>query len=408
MPELTSISEEFLPVLIVGLIFGYSLLALLLTTALLIISMLQARFRLTEVVTHDQLLAALAQTGLKRLGSRILDPAAPESATGISIRYSFRRARRQILHFYRNRLMRVQFFTGVAGLLAVAALGWGQDYLPTQLKTAIPAGPAFVAALVLIFLFVTLGEMAVDVVGKALLGRLSELPSRKEAMSTSLIAAESERGGPGSLPGSVATPIEAIAPILDSIDRLMETIERGRSSIREPMLQLSASAEALATMAKALSERPVDTTQSGSEAGGAELRTAIERLTAKIEQLAERPAETAQAANYGTGGDELRAAIDRLTAKIEQLAEGPAETAQAANYGTGGDELRAAIDRLTAKIEQLAERPAETAQAYGTGGDELRAAIDRLTAKIEQLADTRSRRSVGDLEELRNLLKELE
>jgi len=343
MPELTSIAEEFLPVLIVGLIFAYSLLALLLTTALLIISMLQARFGLTEMVTHDRLLAVLAQTGLKRLGSRIIDPAASESATRIWTPYRFARARRQILHFYRNRLMRVQFFTGVAGLLAIAALGWAQDHLRiTQLQIAIPAGPAFAAALVLILLFVTLGEMAVDVAGKALLGRLSELPSRKEAMSTSLIAAESERGGPGSLPGSVATPIGALAPILDSIDRLMETIERGRSSIRHPMLQLSASAEALATMAKALSERAVDTTQSGSAAGGAELRAAIERLTAKIEQLVERPAETAQAANYATSGDELRAAIDRLTAKIEQL------------------------------------------------------------------ADTRPRRSVGNLEELRNLLKELE
>ena len=119
--------------------------------------------------------------------------------------------------------MRVQFFTGVAGLLAIAALGWAQDDLRiTQLQIAIPAGPAFAAALVLILLFVTLGEMAVDVAGKALLGRLSELPSRKEAMSTSLIAAESERGGPGSLAGSVATPIGALAPILDSIDRLMQ------------------------------------------------------------------------------------------------------------------------------------------------------------------------------------------
>src|SRR5690349_1014621 len=170
MPELTSITDEFLPLLIVGLIFGYSLLALLLTTALLIISMLQARFRLTEVVTHDQLLAALAQTGLKRLGSRILDPAAPESATGISIRYSFRRARRQILHFYRNRLLRVQFFTGVAGLLAVAALGWGQDYLPTQLKTAIPAGAGIVAAAEPIFRIFTPGVIAVAVARNALHG----------------------------------------------------------------------------------------------------------------------------------------------------------------------------------------------------------------------------------------------
>ena len=99
MPELPSITEELLPLLIVGLIFVYSFVALLLTTAILIASMLQARFRLTGVVTLDQLLAVFAQTGLKRLGPRIVDPAGSESATGIWSPYCFGVARRQILHF---------------------------------------------------------------------------------------------------------------------------------------------------------------------------------------------------------------------------------------------------------------------------------------------------------------------
>jgi len=83
MPELPSIAEELLPVLLLGLIFVYSLATLLIITALLIVSMLRARFRLTEAVTNDQLLAVLAQTGLKRLGPQIVDPAAFERATGI-------------------------------------------------------------------------------------------------------------------------------------------------------------------------------------------------------------------------------------------------------------------------------------------------------------------------------------
>jgi methyl-accepting chemotaxis protein len=406
MPELPSIAEELLPVLLLGLIFVYSLATLLIITALLIVSMLRARFRLTEAVTNDQLLAVLAQTGLKRLGPQIVDPAAFERATGICSQYPFGRVRRPILHLYRNRLMRVQFFTGVAGLLAISAMGWAKDYLHiTQIEIAIPAGPAFVAALVLILLFVIFGEMAVDVTGKALLGRISEIPSRNASRSTLLIPAEGERVGPGSLSGSVATPFGAIAPILDSIERLMEVIERRRSSLREPMLQLSASAEAMTAMAKALSERAFDTAQAGTE-----FRAAIDRLTAKIEQLAERPAEMAQAATQALGNDELKTAIERLTAKIEQLTERPAETAQAATHALGSDELKTAIDRLTAKIEQLAERPAETAQAatYALGSDELKTAIDRLTAKIEQAGRTRSRSSRGDRDKLRNLLKEFE
>ena len=84
--------------------------------------------------------------------------------------------------------------------------------------------------------------------------------------------------------------------------------------------------------------------------------------------------------------------------------------AQAASNAASGDELKTAIDRLTAKIEQLAERPADTAQtaSYAATGDELRTAIERLTAKIEQLAETLPRHSAGDLEEVRNLLKEFE
>src|SRR5204862_5406109 len=174
-------------------------------------------------------------------------------------------------------------------------------------EIAMPAGPAFVAALVLVLLFVTFGRMAVDAAGRALLGRISELPFMSASTSTLLLPTEGERVGTGSLSDSVAPPVGAIAPILDSIERLMETIERGRSSVREPMLQLSASAEALAAMAKALSERPLDTTQAASNAAsGDELKTAIDRLTVKIEQLAERPADTAQAASYAATGDELR------------------------------------------------------------------------------------------------------
>jgi hypothetical protein len=288
MPDLPSINEELLPVLIPGLIFLYSLTTLLITTALLIVSMLQARSRLTELVTRDQLLGVFAQTGLKRLGPRIVDPAASEGATAIWSPYRLRRARRQILRFYRNRLMRLQFFTGVGGLLAIAALGGAQDYLHiTQIEITISARPAFVAALalVLVLLFVTFGQMAVDAAGRALLGRISELPFMSASASTLLLPTQGERVGTGSVSGSVASPVGAIAPILDSIERLMETIERGRNSLRVPMLQLSASAEALASMAKALSERPVDTVQAGTE-----FRTAIDRLTAKIEQLAARPA----------------------------------------------------------------------------------------------------------------------
>src|SRR6202035_2356245 len=108
------------------------------------------RARLTGVTTRDQLLTVVAQTVLKRLDPRIVDPASERNA-----------ARREIGHLYLDRLVRVHFFTGVVGLLAIAALGWIKDYLHiTEIEIAVPAGLAFVAALVRV-LFFPLGRLAI-------------------------------------------------------------------------------------------------------------------------------------------------------------------------------------------------------------------------------------------------------
>jgi hypothetical protein len=294
MPELPWMTAERLPELIPGLIFLYTLAVLLFTTLLLIGGLMRARFRLAEVVTRDQLLAVFAQTGFKRLGPRIVDPAPSDAlmrdTVGIQSRFRFRRARREIAQHYRDRLVRVQFFTGVAGLLAIAALGWVQELHITNFEIAIPAGPSFVAALVLVLLFVTFGRLTVDVAAKSLLARMSELPFRSNSRRTLLITAEADRVGSASVTGSLDSSVGVVS-ILAAIEGLMEVMERDRSSLREPMIQLAASAEALAAMAKVISERPVDAAPANADATtGKQLKTAIDRLATRIEQLAERPA----------------------------------------------------------------------------------------------------------------------
>ena len=168
MPALPLILTVHLPELIPGLIFLYALITLLLTTLLLRARIMRARARLTGVTTRDQLLTVVAQTGLKRLGVRIVDPAPSEGPMRDA-------ARREIGHLYRDRLVRVHFFTGVAGLLAIAALGRIKDYLHiTEIEIAVPAGLAFVAALGLVLLF-TLGRLAIGAAAASLLDRISEL-----------------------------------------------------------------------------------------------------------------------------------------------------------------------------------------------------------------------------------------
>ena len=276
MPELALILTEHLPELIPGLIFLCALITLLLTTLLLMARIMRARARLTGVTTRDQLVMVVAQTGLKRLGPRIADPAPSERNA----------ARREIGHLYRDRLVRVHFFTGVAGLLAIAALGWIKDYLHiTEIEIAVPAGLAFVAALGLVLLF-ALGQLAIGAAAASLLDRISELSFGSVSGHTLLIAAEGDRVSTNALTGSFASPVETVAPIVDAIKGLIEIMDHGRNSLSEPMMQLSASAEALAAMAKAISERPTDLAQGETDAGTAqELKTAVERLRAPIERL---------------------------------------------------------------------------------------------------------------------------
>ena len=69
MTELPAMIAAHWTALIVPLLFVYALIALLITTVLLIKALVQVRHRLAEVTSRDQLLAIFAQTGAKTLRS---------------------------------------------------------------------------------------------------------------------------------------------------------------------------------------------------------------------------------------------------------------------------------------------------------------------------------------------------
>src|SRR6266550_307015 len=102
MTELPLRLAEHWPELILGLIFLYALITLLLTTVLLTAGITQARTRLAEAVTRDQLPAVFAQSGLESLGHRIIGPAPArgpvQDTVLIQSPFSFGRARREIAH----------------------------------------------------------------------------------------------------------------------------------------------------------------------------------------------------------------------------------------------------------------------------------------------------------------------
>ena len=196
--------------------------------------------------------------------------------------------------------------------------------------------------------------------------------------------------------------------IVDAAARAIQILEDSHNSLREPMMHLAASAEALAAMATAISDRTTEAIQPAPLEAQEALKSAIDLLTAKIEQLAERPVEVQPAPV--AAGDELKTAIDRLTTKIEQVAERSVEV-QPPSQIPAVEELKTSIDRLTVKIEQLAERATDSQPTQMPASDELKIAIDGLTAKIEQLGGNAFRPTVGlsaQLHELHELLKEFD
>src|ERR1051326_197737 len=81
LPSIPSIVMRNLPEFVLGVLFIYALIALLLTTLLMTVRILKARSNLTDASTRDELLAVFAQSGLQHWVSRVFD-LAPSQVPG--------------------------------------------------------------------------------------------------------------------------------------------------------------------------------------------------------------------------------------------------------------------------------------------------------------------------------------
>src|ERR1041385_8456241 len=307
LPSIPSIVMRNLPEFVLGVLFIYALIALLLTTLFMTARILKARSNLTDASTRDELLADFAQSGLQRWASRVFD-LAPSDVPGthrkivLQSQFSFGRARLEFAQLYRGRLARSQFFTVLAVLVAIAGLGWLQDDARISiLGTVFPLWPALVAIVALALLSI-LGRLAIDAAAESLLDKISELPKERiELTHMRNMTAALERVTT-SFPSSGQKPFGDFEPILE---RLTRAVEAERASLVEPIQQLCASAERLTAIATTISERPTSGIQQASDAGiGEELKTALERLTAQIDWLSGVPAHRGNASiPNGSDGD---------------------------------------------------------------------------------------------------------
>jgi hypothetical protein len=273
---------------VLGVLFIYALIALLLTTLSIIARILKARSNLTDASTTDELLAVFAQSGLQRWASRVFDLGPfEESGTRRKIvlqsQFSFERARQEIARLYRRRLTRSQFFTSLAVLGVIAGLGWLRDDAQVSiLGMMFPLWDALVAIVALTLLSIV-GRLTIDAAAESLLDRISELPKERIELTLMRNMTAALERVTTFFPSSAQRPFGDLEPILE---RLTRTLEAERGSLVEPIQQLSASAETLTAIATTISERTTHGTQQANDMGGGEeLRTAIERLTARIDWL---------------------------------------------------------------------------------------------------------------------------
>ena len=81
--------------------------------------------------------------------------------------------------------------------------------------------------------------------------RLRKLPFISASGRTITVRPDNNKLGTPSAIASVS-PDATVGSIVDAVDGALHILEDSRNSLREPMMQLAASAEALAAMAKAL------------------------------------------------------------------------------------------------------------------------------------------------------------
>src|ERR1051326_3670247 len=288
LPSITSIVMRHVPEIVLGVLFVYALIALLLTTLFMTARILKARSNLTDASTRDELLAVFAQSGLQRWASRVFD-LAPSDVPGtrrkivLQSQFSFGRARLEFAQLYRRRLARSQFFTVLAVLVATAGLGWLQDDSRISILVMVfPLWQALVAIVALALLSI-LGRLAIDAAAESLLDKISEIPKERIELTLMRNMTAALERVTTSFPGSAQRPFGDLEPILE---RLTRTVEAERGSLVEPIQQLSASAERLTAIATAISEHPRVENQQANDTGvGEELKTALERLTTRIDWL---------------------------------------------------------------------------------------------------------------------------
>ena len=281
------------PSLSIAAIAAYALAALLLTSAVLVIDMSRLRRRLARLAAQPHhggrdLAEAFEPSRLRPLAARLGGPADNGSAD-VAIRPGELRAEIARLHYIW--LIRTQFFTALALLVAFALIRGVQHYRP---ELAPPGDiPVVLTAIVLVGLVLLAGlsRLAIDTAGEPIVGAAARIPwHQPESPLTRRITdmLQATRSDIAAQARKPARPSSGELP-----DQLARVLDRSRRNSANAAASLSAAAEALrastasmeSTIESALARLSATGGENARGQAFTELQRAVERLSMQADLI---------------------------------------------------------------------------------------------------------------------------
>ena len=291
-----------LPVLAVGALGVYGLVAMMLTTTNLVASMIWMRHHLgraglARTPAWQDWIAALGSSGFRRLARRsaraTLESAdynvvAPAPFTAVE-------ARREIARRNYICLARTHFLSVLIVLVGIVGLGVAQNHGALPFQTGVIPTLSAILIVAGLLLLAALGRIAIDVTAEPLLETIAQLTAEPEELGLLrrvvwLLEAGRDHsaadGGTGELPARyperlLAAFEEGHLPLLSAVSRLSEVAQALEVSMRT-----SVEVFETAMRSAAAQQRPVDDDGAMSFP---ELRAAVEELTAVLRRLSAVP-----------------------------------------------------------------------------------------------------------------------
>jgi hypothetical protein len=327
------------PALITAFLAVYALIALLLSTAAVIAALARLRRRLAPMLAYrgpqrPDWTAPFDATGMLRLLPALAagqGPSAqpPAGAAWLQQPVDRMAARGEAARLHYLALARSHFLTALILLAAVVALGLAQDYLRFALAPqAVPTAAAVLIVIGLVLL-TALARLALDATVEPLTETMAQIPV--ERLETGLLrrAVELLEAVGADLKPVAETVPAAAAPLPD---RLLGAVEAGQRAVVEAAEKMTAttgalaaaarsSAETVETTLRAIAARPEPTAAAAmaDEAGLAQLRGAVEGLTALLERLSAERAEEVEDAVPSTEIVARPRGTPQLARELKQL-----------------------------------------------------------------------------------------